>query len=87
MKLRRNLALAAAALSWWLLPLGLGYLLLRKWLRFILVFAAQCFVPIPIRHTLGTEAANWIMAALWLAVLVDIVRLARRERRLLQAAA
>ena len=87
MKLRRSLAVAAAVLGWWTLPLGLGYLLLRKWARFVLALIFQFLGMALIHMTLGTEAMRWAAGIAILVVWADTIRLAVAEWRRLRSAA
>jgi hypothetical protein len=87
MSRRECLVIAALALAWWPLPLGMGYLLLRRWARFVITLVVWLFGMQLVGAVLGTAAEPPVLGIIWLVAYVDIVRLAVREWRLLSGAA
>ena len=87
MALRRSVAVVAGVLAGWPLPLGVGYLLLRQWARFVVALLLQCFVAALVGLSLGPESRNIFLVGLWFVVLVDTLRLAVAEWKSLPCAA
>ena len=76
------LALLAAMLCWWPLPLGIGYLFVGKWPYTILAIILQSLGATAVRLVAGTEVRNVYLAVLAVAVFIHILRLARARWRL-----
>ena len=61
----------AAALNLFPLIMGLGYIYLGLWTRFIVVFAVQLFSLAPMTFLGLREYNTYLLAALWLFTLLD----------------
>jgi hypothetical protein len=77
----------AALLNAWPLPLGIGYLYLRQWARFVLSFLwLQVIAQTVVLMLLGRgELLNLFIAVVWIAVVADGYLLAQRMNRTLEA--
>lgn len=87
MKLRRSVTVAAAVLCWWPLPPGLGYLLLRKWSRFVVLIVLAAFGPMLLVAAFGQPVRLPYAAVLWAGVIIDTLRLAVLDWRAMPRAA
>lgn len=78
----KTLGLIAALLSWWPLPLGIGYLFVGKWPYTILAIILQSLGATAVRLIAGTEIRNVYLMVLAVAVFIHILQLARARWRL-----
>jgi len=68
----------AALLNAWPLPLGVGYLYLRRWGRFAVSFVGlQIAGMTAVLMLFGSDVLNLFTAAVWIAVVVDGYLVAR----------
>lgn len=78
----------AALLNAWPMPLGVGYLYLRQWARFVMsLLLLQIIAATIVRLLFGSDVGNLFAAAVTIAVIVDAYLLAKRMNASLQAAA
>lgn len=78
----------AALLNAWPLPLGVGYLYLKRWERFVVSFLGlQIVAMTAVRMLLGNDFLNLFSAAIWIAVIVDGYLVARRMNQRLAVTA
>lgn len=73
----------AALLNAWPMPLGVGYLYLKRWGRFVVSFLGLQVVAMTVVRMLvgGGEVLNLFTAAIWIAVIVDGYLVARRMNK------
>ncbi len=77
----------AALLNAWPLPLGVGYLYLRRWGRFAVSFVGlQIAAMTAVLMLLGSDVLNLFSGAVWIAVVVDGYLVARRMNQVLTTA-
>ncbi len=68
----------AALLNAWPLPLGVGYLYLRRWGRFAVSFAGLQIVGMTaVLMLFGSDILNLFTGAIWIGVIVDGYLVAR----------
>ena len=76
----------AALLNAWPLPLGVGYLYLKRWGRFVVSFLGlQVVAMTAVLMLVGSDFLNLFSAAIWIAVIVDGYLVARRMNKALEA--
>ena len=75
MRLRKALSVSAVVLAGWPLPLGVGYALLRRWVRFGAAVGLHLLGPMVVAWIFGRAAVAPYLAALWVAVVADTWRL------------
>lgn len=76
----------AALFAFWPAPLGTGYLFLKRWGRFLVAFLGLQMVGLSVvRMTFGSDAGLYFAAAIYVAVIADTWRLARRRYNELKA--
>lgn len=69
----------AALLNAWPLPLGIGYLYLRQWARFVVSFVfLQVIASTVVLMVVGRDVLNLFSAAVWIGVVIDGYLVARR---------
>ena len=86
MKRERTLVILACILCWWPLPVGVGYLLLRRWWRFAVAFLGLQIVALTVvRMALGHQAVRLFSAVVLGAIIVDTLRLAGARSSEIQA--
>jgi hypothetical protein len=72
----------AALLNAWPLPLGVGYLYLRRWGRFIVSFLGlQIAGMTAVLIVFGSDVLNLFTGAVWIAVIVDGYLVAKRVNK------
>jgi len=78
----RILLVLACLLCWWPLPVGLGYLFLKKWGKFVFtVVALQIVLLTLVMVSLGHTAGYVVAVAILAWVIVDTLREARKKWR------
>lgn len=78
----------AALLNAWPMPLGVGYLYLRQWSRFVMSFLwLQIIGMTLVRIVFGVDVRNLFAFTVWIAVIVDGYLTAKRMNAPLQAPA
>lgn len=76
----------AALLNVWPFPLGIGYLYLRRWARFVVSFLGlQVLAMTVVLMVMGPDFLRLFSAVVWMAVVVDGYLVARRMNQGLAA--
>jgi len=61
----------AALLNAWPIPLGLGYIYLGNWKRFLAVLGLQILLPLLLAYLGLRSLSSYLLAALWLYSIID----------------
>lgn len=79
--MKRALAIVAVVASLWPLPIGLGYLFLRQWGRFVLALLACTIGQSLLAQVIGRMPAAAVVAVLWVLTILDTIRIAAPQAR------
>jgi hypothetical protein len=67
----------AALLNAWPIPLGLGYLYVNNWVRFLSTLGLQILTPMLLAFLGLRDISSYFLIALWLGTIIDVYNQAR----------